>query len=346
MGEHTDGWHKPAISVLSAALKEYTAFKDRSFEDLVTPVPIDYSNLLSKLRDQWKADVAKIKNTLGKQIADGDESQKKKVEKAIDSVADRIGAGADSFAWTHAMDVVLYRFFSLTRHAINVSVAKQILERATTIEFDGWSVLAHSLGTSVSHNVLHALYTTSLIKGQPPLSTMESRPKVLAMIANVSRVLQLPDLKVYSSKVAPGSPMLGRVCQTYLNVRHQWDPFTFPQPFIPDPGWPDAVTFDSRQYQHICPSHLLLEQFSDVHALDHYLRNPRVHVPLFRAMFGEGQIADDEYRQAIAKFDSGAVNQDTNAIRNVLDSLLPAPSAQWPTLLSTVFTLVGKGRVS
>ena len=346
MGEHAEAWHEPAMSVLSAAFKEYAAFKGRSLEDLVTPVPINYSRFLSELRNQWKSDVSKIKITLGTELSKVDNSEKKRVERAIDSVADKIGAGADTFAWTHAMDVVLYRFFSLTRHRINVSVANQIIPKATTMEFDGWSVLAHSLGTSVSHNVLHALYTTPLIDGQPPLSTLESRPKVLAMIANVSRVLQLPDLKVYSSRVAPGSPLLGRVCQTYLNVRHQWDPFTVPQPFKPDPGWPDSLIFDSRQYQHICPSHLIIEKYSEVHALDHYLRNPRVHVPLFRAIFGEDEIPDNEYCQAVRQFDSGVIDENTNAIRNVLDSLLPASSSQWPTLLSTGFKLFGKGRVS
>lgn len=345
MGEYADGWHEPAMTVLSAAFAEYEAFKGTAFTDLVTPVPTNYSTLFTKLREQWKKEVGAIKTTLGQQLDAVDKTEKAKVDKEIDNVAEKIGAGADSFAWTHAMDVVLYRFFALARHAVNVDLAQQIMAKATTAQFDGWSVIAHSLGTAVTHNTLHALYTTQLVPGQPPLKPMETRPKVLAMIANVSRVLQLPDLKVFGSKVCPGSALLDRVCQIYLNVRHQWDPFTIPQPFIPDPGWPDAVTFNSSQYQHIRPSHLRLKKYMDVHDLAHYLMNPRVHVPIFRGIFGDSVIPPPEHTRACETFDAGVVDANTNDIRDELDKLLPAAADQWPKLLALVFKLVAKGAV-
>lgn len=345
MGEYTEAWHKSAMSVLSTAFAEYSGFQGTAFADLVEPVPVVYSTLFTKLRQQWKDDVALIKNTAGEQLEAIDKAEKAKVEKEIDSIADKIGAGGDSFAWTHAMDVVLYRFFSLTRHAVNVDVAEQILSKATGLAFNGWSVIAHSLGTAVIHNTLHSLYSTQLIPGQPPLKPAETRPKVLAMIANVSRVVQLPGLKVFSSKVSPGSALLDRACQIYLNVRHQWDPFTIPQPFIPDPGWPDAITFNSKQYQHIRPSHLRLKQYRDVHDLEHYLMNPRVHVPIFRGIFGDGMFPDPEFTRACEKFDAGVVDQNTNDIRNELDKVLPAASDSWQKLLAMIFRLYAKGSV-
>jgi hypothetical protein len=345
MGEYKDGWHTTAMTVLSTAFSEYEAFKNTPFTELVEAVPTNYSTLFTELRAQWKNEVGAIKTTLGQQLEAIDKAERAKVEKEIDNVADKIGAGADTFAWTHAMDVVLYRFFALTRHAVNVDLAQQIMAKATKMPSEGWSLIAHSLGTAVTHNTLHALYTTQLVPGQPPLKPMETRPKVLAMVANVSRVTQLPDLKVFNSKVCPGSALLDRACQIYLNVRHQWDPFTIPQPFIPDAGWPDVVTFHSSQYQHIRPSHLRLKKYMDVHDLDHYLINPRVHVPIFRGIFGDGVIPDAELALACEKFDAGVVVANTNDIRDELDKLLPAAADQWPKLLMLIFKLFAKGAV-
>ena len=163
------------------------------------------------------------------------------------------------------------------------------------------------------------------------------------MVANVSRVLQLPGLKVFASKVKPGSALLDRVCETYLNVRHQFDPFVFPQAFKPDPEWPDPVTHNSDQYQHIRPSHLVLKNYKDVHDLDHYLRNPRVHVPIFRGLFGSDLYPEEEFKKACEKFDSGVLNENTNAMREKLQGLLPAESDSWGALIPVLFNLFKKG---
>jgi hypothetical protein len=343
MGEYDNTWHEGAWAVLRTAYGEYAAFRGTALEDRVTPIPTVYADFFTKLSDQWKSDVAAIKGVLGNELEEGDKSERTRIEKEIDNVANKIGAGADTFAWTHAMDVVLYRFLSLTRQKTNVSLAKQIVEKATTMDFKGWSVVAHSLGTAVLHNTLHALYNTELIPGKPPLKAVETRPKVLAMVANVSRVLQLPGAKVFSTKVAPGSALLERLCETYLNIRHKWDPFTIPQPFLPDPDWPDVPTFHSKRYQHIQPSHLNLKTYMDVHDLEHYLKSPRVHVPIFRGIFGEAMIPDDEFAAACDRFDSGVLDANTNAIRDELDSLLPAGSDNWIMLLRMLFKLVEKG---
>ena len=80
--------------------------------------------------------------------------------------------------------------------------------------------------------------------------------------------------------------------------------------------------------------------------LAHYLINPRVHVPIFRGIFGDGVIPDPEFARACKKFDAGVVDQNTNDIRDELDKLLPAAADQWPKLLTLVFKLVAKGAVS
>ncbi|HEY4212855.1 MAG TPA: hypothetical protein VGM84_15340 [Steroidobacteraceae bacterium] len=340
MGEQTQGWHQPALDVLSKAFPTYELLKNRSLTDFVEPVPILYSDFFTQLRNTWKTDVGQIKLALGQELQAADVPQRDAINNRFDSIANTIGAGTDSFVWTHAMDVVLYRFFSLTRQRVNVSVGKQIVAAAGP-EFRGWSVIAHSLGTAVIHNTLNALYSTALIPGQPPLKPQETRPKVLAMVANVSRVLQLPAVKVFSSLVMPGDATQGRACDTYLNVRHVFDPFMFPQPFEPDNTWPTPGTFVPSQYQHIRPSNIDIQKLTDVHDLENYLENPRVHVPIFRGIVGPDVIPDGEFQEKCTAFDKKIAAAELNAIREALEQLIPAKTAEWSQILQTIFALSG-----
>ena len=69
MGEYPDGWHDPALKVLSTAFSEYSAFKGKAdLLDLVDPVGLNYSTLFTKLRNEWKSSVKTIKSTLGKSV--------------------------------------------------------------------------------------------------------------------------------------------------------------------------------------------------------------------------------------------------------------------------------------
>ena len=339
MGEQTAGWHKPALDVLTAAFPTYASFKGQALLDFVEPVPVLYSDLFTKLRQMWKDNVAAIKTALGVQLQAADTSQRDTINRHVDSIANAIGAGADTFVWTHAMDVVLYRFFSLARTDVNVSVANQ-MAKAMGKAFSGWSIIAHSLGTAVVHNTLDALYSSPLINGQPLLTT-DTRPKVLAMVANVSRVLQLPTVKVFSSRVMPGPAVSGRVCDTYLNMRHVFDPFMFPQPFEPDNTWPLPGSFEPRQYQHIRPSNIDLNQLRNVHDLENYLKNPRVHVPIFRGLIDDSVILDDEFTAACTKFDQQMAQSQLDEIRHELEALIPAKTQDWPQILQSLFDLSG-----
>jgi hypothetical protein len=340
MGEQKAGWHAPALQVLTDAFGTYELLKGKSLLDFVEPVPVLYADFFTQLRQVWKTDVGQIKQALAQEMEAADTPQRQAVNDRFDSIANAIGAGTDSFVWTHAMDVVLYRFFSLSRQRVNISVGKQITA-AADMKYSGWSVIAHSLGTAVAHNTLNALYSTELVTGQPPLKPQETRPKVLAMVANVSRVLQLPAVKVFSSLVVPGPATLGRVCDTYLNVRHLFDPFTFPQPFEPDHTWPPPDTFAAFQYQDIRPSNIDIKKLTDVHNLENYLMNPRVHVPIFRGILGANAIPEPEFTDVCTAFDKKIAQAELDAIRHALEQTIPLKTSDWPQILQTVFDLSG-----
>ena len=66
-----------------------------------------------------------------------------------------------------------------------------------------------------------------------------------------------------------------------------------------------------------------------VHAFDHYVKNPRVHVPFFRAILGNVFISDDEFRDAKSGFDADQLDSAIDQVRAALESRIPAPGGNW-----------------
>lgn len=345
MGRQDATWHEKGLKALKAAFVEYPTLKTHfSFDNLFEPVPVVYDNEFEDLRKRWRDDVAGVTSALSAGIDSEDIGQSAKIEKQIGDIHSWVGGGGDNFFTTAAMDVLLYRFFKTVRMNVNVQVAHQIVQRVTG-EGPGlpsWSVLAHSLGTAVAHNTLNAVYSTSFPGGET-LHVHDTRPNVLMMVANVSRVLQLPSVPVFSSRVQPGSVLSGRCCRVYLNARHRLDPFMKPKPFKPD-SWPDPVIFNSDQYQHLEPSHFVLDKLLDVHNFDHYLINPRVHVPLFRALLNnEDLISDDEFKKAKERFDAETNTSNSALFRDRLEELQASIPDDWRAFLTILKKLEKEG---
>ena len=336
MGRHDDKWHHAGANVLRNALTDYDAFRGIRFDDQIEAVPIVYDDIIETWRRKMAEDFAAFRRALLGGLDPGDSSKARSVEKQLDKVEGWIGAGEPGLVWSHAMDVVLYRFFALLWMAIDVSVSRQILAKIKDGRFLTWSVIGHSLGTSVVHNTLNSLYGTGF-SGQPPIIPSEFRPRAIMMVANVSRVLQRPGAKVLESRVQPGPASAGRLCGFYLNVRHRFDPFVYPKPFQPD-SWPDASTYATLAYQHIQPAHIHFEpdELFKVHDLDHYLKNPRVHVPLFRAIFGTSMIPDPEFEEVRQQFDVAAGSSNVQLARSRLEAMLPASSGNWVSIINSI----------
>lgn len=345
MGEHDDTWHQKGLGVLKSAFNDYELTRDVDFDSRFRVVPIVYNDIFKETRERANADFAAFKVAVLGSIDVSDAVSQQAVATELDKYADLIGAGGDNFIWTHILDVILYRFSNTIRMGIDVSVAEQILNTTSSHQHLTWSVIAHSLGTSVAHNTLNSLYNTGFHNAPNgpigKLDPLESRCNTLAMIANVSRVLQRKDAKVYESRVKPGSASAGRLCSYYLNARHKLDPFTVPKAFEPD-LWPDSGTFSTERYQHLRPSHINFEfdQLSRVHDLDHYLENPRVHVPLIRSILGRRVIGAEEYRSARSRFDSEIRSDSIDRARSLLESKLPSPTGNWRNLLSAIKRLL------
>ena len=328
MGKHDNTWHEAGLKVLQSAWQEYDNLKDLNFNELIEPVPLVYDDVFETWRQRMSADFAAFRTALLGGIAPEDVPNTNNLKKQIDKIEGWIGAGEPNFIWSHAMDVVMYRFLTLMRVPVDVSVYKQIIDKLAESSWTGWSIVAHSLGTSVAHNVLNTLYTTGL-DGDPPFTTEQTRPQIIMMVANVSRILQRPGAKVYETPVHPGMSSIGAVCNYYLNVRHRLDPFTIPMAFDPD-NWPSGATYSKDKYQHIRPSHIHFEkdELFKVHDFDHYLKNPRVHAALFRALAGKHSISDQELDDKKTEFDAAIVSSTLKQARSKLESKLPSVNSQ------------------
>jgi len=322
MGVHQSGWEKPYLKALKGAYSHYPNLARVEFEDRFDLVPIEYDSIFRTLVERWESDA----NAVGKSADALDAGLVKDLVGWLHSAAGE----EHNFPWTHCGDVILYRLFPAVHDAVTIHVARQLAESIVALNGAPFSVIGYSLGTAVAHDTLHMLWTKSLSDGSNTgFGTGQAHAQVVAMIANVSRVLE-GAVDVYNSSVMPGPATKGgRGCDIFLTARHALDPFATPQPFDPL-AWPDAKALSRGDYR---PVRTTAIHDWNVHAFEHYLENPQVHIPLFRALTFESAISQKAELDAVAAFpELGMPAGEGIAIRQWLESHAPAKSAAWEVL--------------
>lgn len=321
MGNHQDDWAEPVVELLRDIYSRYRVSKLVSFDERFKVVPIRYDSIFRDTVQRWQQDASAVG-----QLADG---------VGADEVNTLVGwlrnAQVDeNFAWTHAADVLLYRLFFDVRQAVKVRVARQIAEEIVDLRTnESWSVIAHSLGTAVAHDALDMLWRGQAPGVPPAFSPAQGKAQMVMMVSNVSRLLQTVP-KAYESLVKPGAAnQPDRGCFQFLNVRHRFDPFTFPRRFDPQ-AWPDSQTVAAGRYANLEVEHF---HQANVHDLVHYLKHPAVHIPMLRKATFERAVLKEEETAALDAFDP--FGGDTNralALRQELEDRLPAISDDWRRL--------------
>ena len=292
MGEFEKGWSKSAQALIRKHFDQYPQLGWLPFKDRFQFKEIVYNDEFKQVRDSWKQQqqsLAKVLGGLG--ITQGAIATLSKLAKVTEK---------DSFLNTHVLDVLLYRFVRQIGAAARDSVRSQILnelKKQAQSSSLSWSVVAHSLGTAVAHDALHELYTDRIGDMDQQLGQI-TRPRLVMMVANVSRVLQTFK-KTYESLVSPGSPDGDHICRHYVNAHHEWDPFTLPKSFSPKDDWPTLEIRAKGLYRDVTTR--VIEKVN-VHDLNHYLRNPEVHIPMFHALIDTEVIDADIARNAHLKF--------------------------------------------
>lgn len=323
MGKHEVGWEKPIVALLEDLYGRYRIGKSSStltFDERFHVVPIGYDDIFRDLLAKWKGNA----NALGKR-AEG--VQAHHVTQLIGWLR---GVDPDEFVWSHAADVLLYRLFVGVRETVKTAVASQIVEELVDLKAnESWSVIAHSLGTAVAHDALDMLWTGKLPGGQATgFSAAQNKAQLVMMVANVSRVLETtPD--VYESTVRPGDaadPDSG--CFFFLNARHDLDPFTRPRMFAPR-DWPTPGAISEGIYWPVEIWHI---HQKNVHAWEHYLENPAVHIPMLRMLTFDTAVTRDEEQQAIDRFEPFDELPNPFGLKRDLEHLQPSLSDDWTRL--------------
>ncbi len=279
MGVHPPGWSDDAWQTLQTAYKGLDRNHFWPWDEGFERVEIGYDDCFEAIRQRWREDAGAVLNQLG------DAGLQKSALTTLADTAKRLGE--DHFVTTHILDVVLYWGLRTVREAVKTRVGRQITDTLEQLPTGApWSVVAHSLGTAVTHDTLHALAVAD-----GAAQTAVRRAQVLMTLANVSRTLQT-DIRAYASRVRPAKAGQPGIVKRYLNVCHRWDPIPAFWPFEPHDDWPDASARSDGRYREITLT--ALSDGPNVHALEHHLRDPACHVPLFRELTMPALIDDSE----------------------------------------------------
>jgi hypothetical protein len=316
MGLFDDKWELPIVGQLRDFCDTYSKPGKGDFDERFKFIGINYSELFKDILTTWaneKKDIESLAAQVGAE----------QVGKLESWIADE-NAVEKNFFWSHAFDVITYRLLPTVRDAVQVRVASQLYDGIKDLPPESdWSVIAHSLGTAVIHDTLESWYTQSLGGG----GTLgdRSKPLLLQMVANVSRILQNRS-DVFNSDVRPGAG-----CDFYFTQVHPLDPFTLIKPFLPA-QWPGPP--HPERYYHTMLDHDFIQQ-ANIHDLAHYLRHPKVVIPMIRCLTYDSYVTKDLEAKYLAQFKPHGDLTDPNliALRKKLEDAGATLPANWTAIL-------------
>jgi hypothetical protein len=205
------------------------------------------------------------------------------------------------------------------------SVQNQILGHLRSFPPDDlppYSVIAHSLGTAVVYETFHAMLTNGADGQSAPLGTA-LRPNNVFMVANTAKLLWNRGGSAYPPLMGPNLANGDGLCFRFAGFRHALDPVPAVDRFDPPNTWfapsapRDAVYDDVK-----LPAEDVMQ--ANVHAFEHYLSHPLVHVPILRALTGfDAGVQPDELDTAVAAWrDRSLTGQALTDARTSLEKLM------------------------
>jgi hypothetical protein len=270
MGEHRPGWsEKPRQKLLDLAASGGAPLTGVDFAE------ITYDHVFERYCTNFGADAQRLQdfaNTTGGEAPGA-------VAKILGWLA-TADAEERAFFWSHALDVMLYRFFAIVRRDVRVAVMTQFAEAVHAAKAGGTIVdafvVAHSLGTAVSLDSL-AMLAREPFNGSPQYMA-DAGPLFVHIftLANVSRVLH-DDVDPYASHVCPASAASTTrkpYCNNFTSFRHVLDPFCWWRSFEPQDWGSDFRNIDTLRHLRAI----------NVHGFEHYLDNPEVHARIINAI--------------------------------------------------------------
>jgi len=277
MGNFELGWSEVVRKRITDSFGLYAKLRDNGFSDTLEFKEITYNDTFEAWRKQWREDAQAAADAL---VAVQANSQ------AVKNLIAAAGApGGDGFLATHVLDVVAFRFLGPIAQTVCRSVQAQILGHLKSFpqnDLPRYSIIAHSLGTSVVYETFHAMLT-QVIDGSS--LTPAFRPDNVFMVANTAKLLWNRGGSPYPAVLSPDLADNQGLSFRFCNFRHALDPVPAVDRFDPPNDWfaptaPRAVVYRDD----VIPADDV--QDVNVHAFEHYLSHPIVHVPILRMLTG------------------------------------------------------------
>lgn len=300
MGDFNEGWSSEVSKGYDKSIQDMIKEKHqmwpqvswRDFNQNFEFCEINYNHVFEGLREKWKQGSDDFLESL-KSLGLGDADT---IFNEFSDFAEK--PSGDDFLRTHVLDVLLYRFTQNTAGIVRAEVTTQILARLEIMFQQGgnsWSIIAHSLGTSVIHDTLHEMYNKDYANNEMADKLGKiTYPDGLVMLSNVSRVLE-SDYPVYKSMVSPGAPTRNTsACRCYANIRNAWDPISAVKKFNPSDKWPDIDVRKLDLYKEEVLKMIAPPTPMAVHDFEHYLNNPRCSAAVIGALYANMSLIPED----------------------------------------------------
>ncbi len=340
IGSQQNGWcndpENGLTPTLKAAWQRYPSLTDLGkFDERIKIVELNYFDVY----DRWIKKWGEMSDALLAGLQAEPTLNNPAIIKTLADWGKQPQDGIDehNFFYTHILDVLLYRFVELIQGEIKVRVVDQLLQAVLAIPATQdytINIIAHSLGTSVIHNALEALFTLKPYRDQLPNAF---RINVLMQVADASYALASDRAQHYQSIVKPGIDVAAGVCNYQLDISHKLDLVSELMPFDPDKNWPDAQCVLQRRFEKIRPSRI---QARDIHSLKHYFSNPTVHQALFQRLFGFDTFSTDETETAWNQYIAATPEGAFAPLKSDIEHLQLVDTTSWLSVLQSWRTFV------
>ena len=296
--------------------------KKVKFDQMVHVQPVCYDDEIRKLLKNWKNQVDSIKKLLKTSPVLSDEADRF-IPYFDDATADA-GADPSKGDWreTHLADLLIIMGSPTLQDNLVRHLAKQLIDHLRKWADDEGglpvvSVVAHSAGCAMAHKAIQALYNEKL-GGQSLGSHFQF--DLVCMIANTSFTLTRDTDTHYTGWMRP-SLTVGRGCtRRWISANHQLDPVGRFLPFDPPPEWLDSDVEGNNWYRDLMLTSL---SSKNVHSINHYFRDPRLHVPFFQLLV-KAPLTEEEIKKAAADFAATTVEGQAKTLVSSLKQLDPS----------------------
>ena len=324
MGQHynedngKDGWSKDGIAALR---KGATSLKYRgTFKDDYIFVPISYSDVFDKYLEDYKDEVDKMMNSPSAQLITI-VAKKNKLGAAFMKLVKQAPSNKN-FVVSHFGDVLFYSTTHLGGK-VRTHIRKTIIENIQKYPSLSWSIVAHSMGTRVCHDVLQGTFA------KPEAYASYGKPFMFMAMGNVIELMHPHSTNsLYSNtRVYPSGTRRKGACLQYVNACHPLDPFTWLRHFDPPATWGDGQTDDRYHEPAIRRRHII---DWNTHAFSQYLSHPRVQELFFNGTHNFSRayrVKEENVNRAVHAYEQKA--EDYIGLKDKVEQLFVADDSDW-----------------